>query len=167
MVMQTYQRAFTLIELMIVVAVIAILAAIAYPSYQESVRKTKRTDAKADMMALAHNLQRFKIVNFSYMPNGTKVKLADVGFSVDANGKAKIPSAGTALYTVELTWIKPYDGDSNAHKKDIENWVLTATPITGTQQAGDGDLVMNQQGHKCWTKGMTCTPSATSNWDSK
>lgn len=82
MVMQTYQRAFTLIELMIVVVVIAILAAIAYPSYQESVRKTKRTDAKADMMALAHNLQRFKIVNFSYMPNGTKVKLADVGFLV-------------------------------------------------------------------------------------
>ncbi|HDY84707.1 MAG TPA: prepilin-type N-terminal cleavage/methylation domain-containing protein, partial [Methylophaga sp.] len=37
------KNGFTLIELMITVAIVAILAAIAYPSYQDSVRKTKRT----------------------------------------------------------------------------------------------------------------------------
>ena len=42
---------FTLIELMIVVAVLAILAAIAFPSYQEHVRKARRAQAKADLVA--------------------------------------------------------------------------------------------------------------------
>ena len=40
-----YSRAFTLMELMIAVAIIGILAAIAYPSYQDYVRKSNRTEA--------------------------------------------------------------------------------------------------------------------------
>lgn len=165
--MQTYQRAFTLIELMIVVAIIGILAVIAYPSYSNYKIRTERMNAQAEMQNIANQLQRFKIANFSYTPNGNKVKLDDVGFSVDTDGKAKIPSAGTALYDVELTWIKPYASSSNAHKKDMENWVLTAAPISGTSQYGNGNLVLNQQGQKCWTKGSSCTPTATSNWDGK
>ena len=59
-------KGFTLIELMIVVAIIAILAAIAYPSYQEYVRKTKRIESQAELIALAGQLQRYKVANFSF-----------------------------------------------------------------------------------------------------
>ena len=51
-------KGFTLIEVMIVVAVIAIIAAIAFPSYQDSVRKARRADAKASLLATAQILER-------------------------------------------------------------------------------------------------------------
>jgi len=51
-------RGFTLIELMITVAVVAIIAAIAYPSYQEQIRKTRRSDAKAALMNAAAIMER-------------------------------------------------------------------------------------------------------------
>jgi type IV pilus assembly protein PilE len=56
--MKSTMPGFTLIELMIVVAIIAILAAIAYPSYQDSVRRTRRADAKAVMVEAAQLMER-------------------------------------------------------------------------------------------------------------
>ena len=61
---------FTLIELMVVVAVVAILAAIAYPSYQDSVRKSRRAQAKADMVEYAALAERFRTVNNTYLTAG-------------------------------------------------------------------------------------------------
>ena len=43
--MKNNSRGFTLLELMVVVAVIAILASIAYPSYQNFVMQSRRSDA--------------------------------------------------------------------------------------------------------------------------
>lgn len=60
------QSGFTLIEVMIVVAIIGILAAVAYPSYQESVRKSARADAQADLMELAQISERFFTTNNRY-----------------------------------------------------------------------------------------------------
>lgn len=51
-------RGFTLIELMIVIVVVGILVAIAVPAYTDSVRKTRRGQAKADMVAVVQALER-------------------------------------------------------------------------------------------------------------
>lgn len=61
------QQGFTLIELMIVVAIIAIISAIAYPSYQDSVRKTNRTDGISAMQEAAQRLERCFTTNGSYI----------------------------------------------------------------------------------------------------
>ena len=49
---------FTLLEVMIVCAIVAILAAIAYPSYQSSVQKSRRAEAKAALLGVASQMER-------------------------------------------------------------------------------------------------------------
>lgn len=141
---------FTLIELMIVVAIIAILASIAYPSYQDHVRKTKRTDAQAEMLAIAHSLGQFKATRHNY----SGATLANI------YGGAVTPRQGTALYDLTLN-------------VTASTWTLTAVPKTGTAQAGNGVICLNHQGQKDWNKSTTTAAaclarlSNTSNWDGR
>jgi type IV pilus assembly protein PilE len=60
------QKAFTLIELMVTVAIVGILSAIAYPSYQNSVIKSRRADAEGILLGLANALERKFTENNSY-----------------------------------------------------------------------------------------------------
>ena len=64
---RTMQKGFTLIELMIVVAVVAILASIAVPSYQEQIRKSRRAQAKADIVEYMQMAERYFTVNNTYV----------------------------------------------------------------------------------------------------
>ena len=52
-------RGFTLVEVVIACAVLAILAAIAIPSYQNTIQKTRRSDAKSALVGAAGQLERY------------------------------------------------------------------------------------------------------------
>lgn len=64
--MQSRQKGFTLIELMIVVAIIGILAAIAYPSYQEYVRRGYRSEARSGLLQAQAWLERAQTATGAY-----------------------------------------------------------------------------------------------------
>ncbi|WP_411728108.1 type IV pilin protein [Methyloglobulus sp.] len=78
------QKAFTLIEIMIVVAIVGILAAIAVPSYQESVRKSRRSDAQGALMGFANGMERHYTEFNSYCD------------AADANAAAPVPGVVVA-----------------------------------------------------------------------
>lgn len=63
------KKAFTLIELLIVVAIIAILAAIAVPNFLEAQTRAKVSRAKADMRTLATALEAYRVDSNAY-PSG-------------------------------------------------------------------------------------------------
>lgn len=118
-------RGFTLIELMIVVAVIAILAAIAYPSYQDSIRKSRRADAKAVLLQAAQWMERFYTENHRYDQDraGTAVALPLTKAPIDNT---------TKYYDISLS-----ANCTGAATATATAFTLSACPISTTDQSKD------------------------------
>ncbi|MFC4727899.1 type IV pilin protein [Coralloluteibacterium thermophilus] len=123
---------FTLIELMIVVAVVAILAAIAIPSYQDSVRKGRRGQVKADLVEFSQLLERHHTTNNSY---------------VGVNLPTHSPRTGTAFYRI--------DAAVTDHA-----FTLSAQPLAAGGQEKDrcGMLTLRNTGAKT-AKGNDSSPA--------
>jgi type IV pilus assembly protein PilE len=132
---------FSLVELMVALAIVAIIAAIAYPSYQNQVTRTRRADAMGAMMQAAQALERYKSANnFRY-----------TGATLGAGGvfTNQIPvDGGAPQYTLTLA-VTP------------TTYLLTATPVPGTTQDGDGVLTLDQSGNRTWN-GKNCWPTSSS-----
>ncbi|WP_223621221.1 type IV pilin protein [Lysobacter sp. ESA13C] len=127
------QRGFTLLELMVVVAIIGILVGIAVPTYQDSVRKSRRGQAKADLAEAAQAMERFYTMRNTYVG----ADLATIG------APTKSPQVGdTAHYTISL------NGAPTA-----STFSLQAVPSASTGQSKD----------KCGTLGITNTGVKTPN----
>lgn len=122
---------FTLIELMIVVAVVAILAALAYPSYLDHVRKSRRAQAKADLVEMAQLAERHHTVNNSY-----------VGFALPFGHSPREAAQAAAWYDIGL---QPAATQST----------FTVVATAKGDQVNDrcGDLSLNQAGVKTASKG--------------
>jgi len=92
---------FTLIELMIAVAVIAILASIALPSYQEQIRKSRRAQAKADLVEYAQLAERYFTVNNTYV--GFTLPTNQSPREAGATARYNLPAPTTTATTFTLT----------------------------------------------------------------
>jgi len=98
------KNGFTLIELMITVAIVAILAAIAYPSYQDSVMKTRRGIAQSELMEAASFMERYFTENNTYVGATLPATISSdfYGYSFSATPTATaytvraIPTAGSS-----------------------------------------------------------------------
>ena len=99
--MRKTMQGFTLIEVMIVVAIVAILAAVAYPSYQDSVTKSRRADAQGVLMGFAGAMERHYTNENTY---------------TDAGGIYTAPTETAKYYTLTI------------EAADSSTYTLRATP---------------------------------------
>ncbi len=142
------EHGFTLIEVMIVVGIIGILASIAIPSYQESVRKSRRSDAQAALVNLENFMERIFTENGTY-----NVDLDGDGANINNDEADEFPfvvspQTGTVFYNLSLTAV------------GATTFTLQAVPVAGGSQAADscGTMTLTQAGvrtntginNNCW-----------------
>ena len=128
----------TLIELMIVVVVVSILAAIAFPNYQEFVARAKRNEARAALLRLATNQERFYLNNNTFTTD-----LTALGF-----GTTPTWDTETGYYRILVT------------AADASNFRATATYLQpGSEAAKCRTFIIDGRGVKtsdpdtnCWER---------------
>lgn len=99
-------RGITLIELLVVVIIVGILASIAYPNYRDYVARSKRNEAKAALLQIATNQERWYLNNNTYTLN-----LDDVGVNA-------ITASGT--YDIAITLATPDNFRATATYRPVD-----------------------------------------------
>ena len=115
------QRGMTLIELMIAVVVVGILASIAYPSFMSSIRKSRRAEGISALNQVQQAQERYRANQTAYTSNLTAAPTAT------PPGLGLPSSTPGGYYTIAI---------ANANATSYE---ATATAVSGTSQANDGD----------------------------
>jgi type IV pilus assembly protein PilE len=98
--MSTKHAGFTLIEVMITVAIIGILAAVALPSYQEHIAKSRRAEARGQLVETSQYMQRYYSQNDRFDQNaaGTLVVLP-----AELSAVPRGVAAGAETYSIGFT----------------------------------------------------------------
>lgn len=113
---RTPRSGFTLIELMIAVVVVGILLAVAFPSFMDSIRKNRRSDAFSALNAAQQAQERWRAGNPAYA-----TALTSLGWA------AAEPASPGGYYTFGVV------------ASSATGYTITASPVAGKSQASDGD----------------------------
>jgi type IV pilus assembly protein PilE len=124
-------KGFTLIELMIAVAIVGILAAVAYPSYQDSVMKSRRADAEGALLGFANSMERYFTEKNTY--KGAAVGGGDTGTPTIFSPTSPV-DGGTAYYNLKISLA------------EVSSYKLIAEPIGAQSSDKCGKLTLTSTG---------------------
>lgn len=144
---QLKNQGFTLIELMVVVAIVGVLAAIAYPSYQDSVRRSARAEARAAMLNIAQLQERY------FTDRGSYITIAG-GTQNDQWHNWSGTTFGSRKYDVAVTGVP---NGCTPTGTACTSYTITASPHSPFVDSICGNLTLTTDGTKSASIGDTST----------
>ncbi len=131
-------QGITLMELMIVVIIVGILAVVAYPNYRDFAARAKRNEAKAALLKIATQQERFYLNNNTYTTDMTQL-----GFS-----GASMVISDSKSYTINVGAASPNNFTATATYNNADNEASKCLTFTidgrGTRTSGPYT--------DCWTR---------------
>ena len=135
---------FTLVELMVVVVVAGILLAVALPSFMDSIRKGRRSEAFAAMAALQQAQERFRSTNTTYsatLPGGIAALSRPAGHYA-----ISVVSATATAYEILA------DGTGSGQANDGNCARLGIKVVGGSVQYASGTSLVYADTNPCWSR---------------
>lgn len=124
---------FSLIELLVAIVIVGIVAAIAIPSYNNYFIRGSRSAAQGELMELASIEEKIFLNSNAY---SSSITAAYDGTSTGGLGKTSGQTTD-GKYALSIT-------------ATSQTYTLTATPVSGKSQVGDGNISISENGQRLW-----------------
>lgn len=143
---------FTLLELLITLVIVGILASIAYPSFIESVRKSRRADGIAALTQARHAQERFRANNPTYSGTLDNTGLNLPATSPDGHYTLAVGGNTTKTYTATVTakGSSPQINDTACRVLKLE--LNDSNGVMAESSTNSGGTVTTGQNNPCWIK---------------
>ncbi len=135
---------FTLIEVLIAVIIVGVLLAVALPSFMDSMRKGRRSEAFAAMAALQQAQERFRSSNTAYstaLPSGIASPTGPAGYYT-----LSVVSASATGYEILA------DGTGSTQVNDGNCSRLGIRVEGGSVQYASGSSLAYADTNPCWSR---------------
>lgn len=139
---------YTLIEVMIALAIIAILASVAMPSFFDSIRKSRRSEAVAALSAIQQAQERRRANVATYTTRLDDLKLADK--TASGYYGIEVNAASSSGYTVTATAAGTQAKDALCHAMRVQ--VAGGNILYGSACKTCEMTAPLTDPHRCWSR---------------
>ena len=148
------ERGFTLIELMITVVIVGILSALVFPSFMDSIRKSRRSDATQALAAVQQAQERRRANQAAYTTDLAGALPAGLAMTAGTPGgyyTISLPAADAAGYTVLAAFVSGKSQENDGACKHLRIRQAGGNLFYGSAATAAGPFD-EAAGNRCWVR---------------
>ena len=146
--MRHCRRAFTLVELLVVLAIVGILMLVAVPTYQQQMRSVHRALASAELLSLLAGQEEFLAQNRQYASNLSLLGYEDP-YAIDERGVRVGADSSARTYLLQMTIEEAFAYTLQAIPR-LRQAADTRCATLSLSWTGEKSISGTGTVHRCW-----------------